>query len=172
MIETFTSKNRTFLHRYCLMARITGWMLLLLGFPWLWLKTVSVVTRIGRWKEMKEAWDNVPAGLFMFLVFGMVALGISELIRYLMKEDYQPGRLLRQGDKFLYFYACCVLLNSILIYLLDYPRAIPSTTPMVWRIIAIVVLVLVTLGKVVVLVGLGQLLKRIMPVIEETKTLI
>ena len=143
MIETFTLKNRHFLSVYCLVARITGWMLLLLGIPWLLMKTVSVVTRIGNWKEMKEAWDNVPSGLFMFLVFGLVALGISELIRYLMEEGYRPGWVLRKGEKILYFYAFCVFMNSVLIFIVDVPR-LPMSF---WRILAVIVLVLATVGK-------------------------
>jgi hypothetical protein len=118
---------------------------------------------------MKVAWDNVPSGLFMFLVFGMVALGISDVIRYLTKEDYQAGWLLRRGDKLLHFYAACVLLNSILIGLLDFPSA---SVPLVWWIVAIVILVLATLGKVLVLIGLGLLWRRMMPVLEEAKTLV
>ncbi len=168
MIKAFTSENRHFLSLYCRVARITGWVFLLLGIPWLLLKTVSVVTRIGDWKEMKEAWNNVPSGLFMFLVFGMVALGISELIRYLMEEGYRPGWVLRQGDKILYFYALCVFTNSILAFFVDFPH-IPQ---LFWRILLLIVFVLATVGKILVIIGLGQVLRRVMPVIEETKTLV
>jgi hypothetical protein len=168
MFRTLTSENKHYLSLFCLVARITGWMLILLGGPWLLLKTVSLVTRIGNWKQLKDAWDNIPSSLFELVVFGVVALGISELIRYLTEEGYRPGWVLRQGDKILYFYALCVFMNSTLLFLVFFP-AIPQVY---LRIIAVILLMLITAGKILVLVGLGQILRRVMPVIEETKTLV
>jgi len=94
---------------------------------------------------------------------------VAQLIRYLVESRYQPGWILRNADKILYVFSALVVLGAVIehSFYVSIMKDAGSFTPLY-----LLSLVLRSVGKVSVLLGLGQILRRMMPVIEESKTLV
>jgi hypothetical protein len=104
------------------------------------------------------------------MILGILVLSIARFIKYLYSEETGPDWFLRHMEKVLYLYAI-VLLASIFI---EYKN--PSLSPEVLTIQSIALyllpLILFKVALVLIIVGLGHIMSRILPVIEESKTLV
>jgi hypothetical protein len=111
-------------------------------------------------------------------MFGLLLLGTAQFIRYISEKQYQPGWLLRHGDKLLYLYAFFQIINAVVgfaeftIFIMSrtnhhFSFAEACQTLFIWSFI-----ILTSIAAILILVGLAQVLRRIMPVIEESKTLV
>jgi len=146
MIE-FIEKNRRLLKFYCVGARTIGWILLL-----------STPIRIalmlllsgGSWPEGYGDPLNYilsPSSISL-VMFGVVVLGVGQFIRYVFETEYEQGMIFNSsGD-------------------------VPRQARMLLRILWVLHGLIPFLAKALLLVGLGRILQRIMPVIEESKTLV
>jgi len=100
--------------------------------------------------------------LFVWLPLGIIVLGVAQLIKYVSESEYQPGWLLRHGTGILYLFAVLMLVNSVIRYCFLMP--IESS--------GIGMFLLPDVAKMLILIGLAEILKRVLPVIEESKTLV
>jgi len=147
-MNEFIEKNRQLLKFYCTAARIFGWVLLCGGTIWFLmfvLLTLAVDDAAGEigWPHTLDNFVySISSYVYEFAMLGLVALLVAQLIRYMLEIKYTPGHILRFGDKILYIYAAFL----------------PLIVPMA--------------AKVLILVGLGQILRRILNVLEESKTLV
>jgi hypothetical protein len=110
--------------------------------------------------------------LFDFMLPGLIALGVMQFIRYVFEDTDKPGCILRNADRLFYMYAVFLALKSYFKYLFFtewYAEAI-SLEPS--RLLFIQPFLLPTVAKILILVGLGQILRRLLTVIEESKTLV
>jgi len=195
-MNEFIEKNKGLL-RFCyIAARIIGWALLV--FPVI-LVIRSLLTGTGAFGDLlswpsyiekrlmyREAFPladgqaDLLSLVIRFVLPGLLMLGLAQFITYLSVKNYRPGWTLRCGEGILYLYAILItgqaIWNSVLgpglraniIYHLDGLRAgIHHVGLMV-----ILASMLITAAKVVILIGLGQIIARVMPVIEESKTLV
>ena len=116
-----------------------------------------------------------------YLLLGIVVLGVAQFIRYLYESDYKPGWLLRNGSEVLYACAIIVVVGSIVSFL--YPPFLRPITQAgkdiyllgdairhVYRLV--ISLSIPAFTEALLLGGMAHILKRIMPVIEESKTLV
>jgi hypothetical protein len=101
------------------------------------------------------------------IFFWIGILGLAQFIKYLIEKNYKPGWILCHGEMLFYLYALLTILDAVWIYMTNYHS--PSFYT---RVDVIFVTVFSTAVKVLVLVGLGQILRHLMPVIEESKTLV
>ena len=180
-MDTFIEKNRRLLKIYCITARILGWILLVAGPFW-------VICLLGGKKiNVEAAGTNVLANtiladiilntmsslIFDFLLAGLVALGVSQFIRYLSETQPRPGPLVRNADRILYIYAAFLILKTPYSYAwrvhVKYAQVIEESNA--WMLF-LQPYILPTIVKVLILVGLGIVLKRLIPVIEESRTLV
>ncbi len=163
MINEFIEKNKKLLRTYCIAARIIGWVLVILSaMPALLIPYIisgvfheypgGIIPMLGPLVEV----------LFGRLPLGVIVLGVAQLIRYVSERQYQPGWLLRHGSGILYLFAALMITGPIIRYFCI--KHIDSSY--------IVMHLLADVAKMLILVGLGNILKRIMPVIEESKTLV
>ena len=115
MIQTFIEKNRKMLLFYYWVMRIGGWMFLALAFLTAAGKSFALATRIGDWQEFNRFLQHdVPWGTFSNgLPTGLLALGIAQLIRYLLETDHKPEWILRNADKLLYTYGVPLFLVPV-----------------------------------------------------------
>lgn len=192
-MNEFIEKNRRLLKFYCVAARIIGWALLFLSgiliiyallegnFPnSIWGSTrpfrplTSYAYLPANWMG---AMDNAFTWATRFFLTGILALGIAQFIKYLSDRKYQPGCLLRCGEGILYLYAVLLVAQVIWRYLFCpvYTSELVSTAytrqfgndPLLFLAV-----LLVTGAKVLALVGLAQILWRVMRVVEESRTLV
>ena len=172
-MNEFTEKNRRLLKFYCENLRTIGFLILILGLVGGFALTIfKLVTKFGYWhapKSYEMVISLMPIGAFNIIFYGLAILGFVQFIRYLVEEDYKPGWILRHGDIFFYLYALFIILSVVLAY-----TTIPGFLSLfsyteVFKILMIVFSITV---RGLILVGFGQILRRILPVIEESKTLV
>lgn len=175
-MKEFIEKNRQLLKFYCIAGRIFGWVLICGGTIWFLLfvlVTLAVNDAAGTigWPHTSENFIYASTSfVFEFVLPGLIALLVAQLIRYMLESEYTPGRILQYGDKVLYVYAALLIGHNILIYYIVHVVLLERNSP--GRLLLVQPLVVPLAAKILILVGLGQILRRILLVIEESKTLV
>ena len=169
-MNEFIEKNRALLKLYCIVARIIGWLLIAGGFFWFFMTVSSIDTSTAVRPE--GLLYVISSMLFDFMLPGLIALGVMQFIRYLFADTEKPGWLLGMADWLLYAYAVFVAFKAFFKYIWYsdwYAEAISLETS---RLLFVQPFLLPTAAKILILVGLAQIIRRVMPVIEESKTLV
>ncbi|MGD2095444.1 MAG: hypothetical protein PVH77_10590 [Phycisphaerales bacterium] len=161
-MNEFIEKNRRLLKSYCLTARIIGWVLLITAGIWA-VSTLSGHTSFSIPFVM-------PITIFIRILVGLVVLGVAQFIRYLFETEYKPGLILRHGEKILYLYAVLQVIRITFLFFVDAKRMGDSIYYSPWGFL--VANWLPVVASALILVGLAQILRRMMPIIEESKTLV
>jgi hypothetical protein len=178
----FIEKYRRLLQAYCLIARILGWFLILGGIFWFF----AVVRKINIVEVPKTDEQYIDLLLYItyslvydFFIPGILAFAIAGFLDYLLRPKTKPPLILGMMDKLCYFYAIFLVLRFF--------GAIKSFGSNPWwfvnftlvsglsesaRIVLVQPLLGPTLAKVLLLIGVGMILHRLLPVIEESKTLV
>lgn len=175
-MNEFIEKNRRLLKFYCLAARIFGWVLICGGTIWFLLfvlVTLAVNDAAGTigWPHTSENFVYASTSfVFEFILPGLIALLVAQFIRYMLETEYKPGWILRYGDKVLYVYSALLIGQNILMYYVLHVVLLEKNSP--GHLLLVQPLVVPLATKILILVGLGQILRRILPVIEESKTLV
>jgi len=171
-MNTFIEKNRKLLKFYHTALRLSGWLLLTLGICNFGITMILV--RILGIHAFAATRINTPLRSSEFILFGLLGLGIAQLIRYLLDSDCKSGFILRHGGKFLYAYVILILIFMVMRFVMtmDYMRDsdIQNAQSLFWAT-SFTSLVLFA-AKALILIGVAQFLKRIMPVIDEHKSLV
>ncbi len=164
-MNEFIEQNKRLLKIYFIAALFMGWILVVFpGIKTAWL--VCNLWRLGRYKMV----------IFLELVFGQVILGIfliavAQFIRFLTSHSYKVSWLLRYIDKIIYLYAIGKVVQMIILYIrLEVIAEDAGPHFSVWG--SFTTYAIPSTAFIMVLVGLGQILKRSIPVIEESKTLV
>jgi hypothetical protein len=170
MVQEFVEKNRRLLSFYYWVARIGGWVLLSISLAAVAGHSLALVSRIGDWNAFNRYYQHdVPWGMFEhFIPTGLMVLGVAQLIRYLLESEYKPAWILRNADKLIYAYTAILLGSFCYIGFLSL-QSPPTVYDWYYRLASVVVFSAV---KLLALVGLAQILKRLLPVIEESRTLV
>ena len=165
-MNEFIEKNRRLLKFYYVAARIIGWVLLIVsGFEFI-LAVYSGDFASGAHSSF--VWYRYSQEIILgFIILGLLVLGVGQFIRYLSEKDYKPGWILSHGDKVFYLYAAVTVADSIIRFCWHQYR---------WEMnnyaAYLLLSMLPAIAKGLIFVGLAQILGRIMPVVEESKTLV
>ncbi|MGB2806129.1 MAG: hypothetical protein WBC22_00175 [Sedimentisphaerales bacterium] len=166
-MNTFIENNRPWLKLYCTTARIVGWGILILAGAGAIFQILAMNILFGD-HTIPYRLSVVKSVLFDGVLTGILVLGIAQFIRYLFESGYKPGYILRNGDKILYLYASLLIAGGVWRHLIIGMMSIGITRMLLPRLASMVL----TVPKVLILVGLAQVVKRILPVIGESKTLV
>jgi hypothetical protein len=175
-MKAIVEQNRSLLRFYERAARIVGWVLLCGGIVWLLLFSLWVLAAVdaaGEWRWPGTTRNLAYAGsafFFSFAVPGLLALLVAQLIQYSLATEGRPGWLLRRGAWVLY--ACAlVLIGQAVLRTAGWE---PATTrdPDQAGLLFVSPSLVPLLAKVLICVGLGRLLGRILPIIDESRTLV
>ncbi|MCP4609166.1 MAG: hypothetical protein GY845_10685 [Planctomycetes bacterium] len=175
-MNEFIEKNRRLLKFYYSAARIFGWVLICGGTIWflmfvlLTLAVDHAAGTIGWPNTLDNFVYSSSSYIFEFAMLGLVALLVAQLIRYMLESGYTPGYILRCGDKVLYTYAALLIVQNTLVHYVLNPELLSTLKPGHFIFIKPLIVPLAT--KVLILVGLGQILRRLLNVLEESKTLV
>ena len=180
----FIEKYRRLLQAYCLIARILGWLLILGGLLWFFALGVT----LGDTMEALEEQQQIDIVLYFahsfvydFVIPGFLAFAIAGLLDYLLRPEAKPRLILRMTDRLCYFYAIFLLIKFLVAikafnsspWFINFTLfAIPEMLSKSARIVLVQPLLVPTLAKVLLLIGIGMILHRLLPVIEESKTLV
>lgn len=170
-MNEFMKKNKRLLKFYCETLRTIALLILILQLIAVCTMTIfTLLSKFGYWSATKPFNMVIITFLPSYLkaiFFWIGILGLVQFVRYLYESDYLPGWILRHGDMFFYLYSFLTILDGVWIYMTDdHSQSLYTLT------IKISGSALGTAVKVMVLVGLGQILRRLMPVIEESKSLV
>lgn len=171
MVQTFVEKNRKLLQLYYWVLRVGGWAFLALAFLAMAGHSVALASRISDWQEFhRYCQQDVPWGTFTNgLPAGLLALGLSQLIKYLLETNRKPDWIFRNADKLLYAYTVILMgyycwrgAREVVLHFNE-----PYDFPL--RLIMLVAFMLV---KLLTLVGVAEILRRAIPIIDESRTLV
>lgn len=176
-MNEFVEKNKRLLQVYCVVARIAGWVLLLWATAWIvWVLLQNYIFIAG---GIQEPATFVVSRQVFTIMQGFMALGVAQFMKYLFDSKYHPGWILRYGDKILYIYVVLQIAYVVWIYGSFYTVIRPDKTNFeayehlhLYTMLQMVRIVLPTAVKALILIGVAQILKRLMPVIEESRTLV
>ena len=161
-MNEFIEKNKGLLKFYCVAARIIGWVLLITA-------ATSTVSILSGYSSFSIPYVMPITNLIRILI-GLVVLGVAQFIRYLCETEYKPGWILRHGEKILYLYAALRVIRITFLFFVDAKIMADSIYYSPWGFLVDNVLPVV--ASALILVGLAQILRRVMPIIEESKTLV
>jgi hypothetical protein len=180
-LKQAVEKHRKWMEGYCTLARLMGWLLIVEGIGILGCWTWVLIKNPPRFTAMIAEMPPNALSVYKFkMIFhdpfipmilpGLLALLVAQLLRYLLDENTRPGWLLRHGEKVMYFTAGVLLVNLIPAFLLqgEY-KYMPLMGILFGRITPSLLFVSV---KLAILVGLAQALRRVLPMIEEGKSLV
>ena len=167
-MNAFIEQNKRLLKVCCTTARIYGWLLLSFGLLATAGHSFALMSRIGKWDLFYDYLESVPWNVIGGVASGVLALGIGQFIRFVTDNDYRPGWILQNAAKLLYVYAVFFAIFVIIISVMAFPHWEN------WSEITIRLLgrAIYGAGKILLLIGIALVLKRIMPVIGESKTLV
>jgi hypothetical protein len=168
-MNEFVKQHQRLLHFYCEAARGIGWMLLLV------VPSIGVLGTLLS-GSVKSNWLSGKILYSVLVIFlnsmslGLVLLGVGQFIRYLFDTECQPSWMLRNGARLLYACAVVVLVSYVLqqLWYTSLMKNV-SNSLLLWRLLLTAI---PALAKALILVGLGRILRRVLPVIEESKTLV
>ena len=174
-MKSFVSENRGLLKFYWKAAHSFGWGLLLAAILLFLIFTfiiLAVNDAAGKreWTGLnKSIYYLITGVLFNFTIPGLISLCISQMIRYILEADYKGGWILRHGHWILYGSGIAILLQVIMaakvISQISGLSSLMFLTSGAFSYIP-------TLAKIMILFGLGEILRRILPIIDESRTLV
>ncbi|MFC1765382.1 hypothetical protein ACFL6U_25340 [Planctomycetota bacterium] len=171
MAHAFVEKNRKLLLFYYWATRVGGWIFISYVSLAVAGHSFALLARMGDWEEFSRYFQHdVPWGLIgNGLPTGLLALGISQLIKYLLEADLSPGWILRNADKLFYAYTAVIIGYYCWVGVTDVRLHASEPYDFPARLIITAVFILV---KLLALVGVAEILRRAMPVIDESRTLV
>jgi hypothetical protein len=179
-MKEFIERNSRLLRVYCIIARVIGWFLILGGIVWLFAVSKGFWSSVAsKQAEANFGFHTVFFGVYLassflydFVIPGFLAFAIGGLLDYLLRPKARVPLILGMMDKLCYVYAIILVMKAFIVYkglvkFLAISEMSEST-----RTIFVQPLLGPTLAKVLLLVGVGMILHRLLPVIEESKTLV
>lgn len=170
-MNAFIKKNGRSLKFYSKILQIMGPLMLVCGIAWGVFGATQQISKFGDWEAMEEALHAGPVQAGTSFLLGLILLIVAQLIRYLFNTEYQPGWILRHGDKVLYTHAAFIFVHSLW-FCKRYLSGQYSfhTLSQVLEVSNALSYMLIRLSIVLILVGTGQILRRILLAIKELKT--
>jgi hypothetical protein len=164
-MNEFIEKNKHLLQIYYLASKIIGWILIAVS-P---LGTIIFLSGNQSFSENALAILYILQGVTLNpLILGLLLLGTAQFIRCVSETEYKPGWILQNGSAVLYAAAFIVLMSCVVNYLFF----VFSFSGYSFQMLKFFISFIPALAKVLILVGLGKILRRVLPVIEESKTLV
>jgi len=171
MGSRFLTENRWLLKLCSDVARFCG-LLALLGTGVL--VAVLVVLMISERVDLHTMAVRLDRFLTMIppiLFYGFLALILAEFISYLLVEQGEPKWILRQGDTIIYAY----VLYSLAVFIYTAPQAasMEGASGMAFHsVFGLVLFVASGVARVLIWVGIAIVLRKVVPIIRESKTLV
>jgi len=174
MKSSFVAKNRVFLRLCSNVARFCGLLLLFFVGLVVALPVFMAVSGATETSMLKQSFGlQMGLRLLTFVLAGLLLLALAEFVRYVMEDQGEPRWILRHADKILYVYAVLITVASarVLVQMWRRPTTAGSGSGFD-NLIPVVLIAIPAVAYPLILVGLGITLRRILPIIRESKTLV
>ena len=175
-MNEFIEQNRRLLKFYRLAARIIGWVLICGGTIWFSIYVFCILGAVDAAGDMAwpPALKNIiyssSSYVFELLFPGLIAIIVAQLIAYIIANESKRTRLLQFGHFILYAFAVLVICRAILHYCLWHGIVFGGQNTA--GLLFIQPLIVPVAAKVLIIVALAQAFRRVLTVIEESKTLV
>ena len=175
-MNEFIEQNRPLLKFYRLAARIIGWVLICGGTVWFLIYLFCILAAVDAAGEMvwPPALKNViyssSSYVFELLFPGLIAIIVAQLIAYIIADESKRPRLLQYGQFILYGFAALAVGRVILQYCLWHGIVFEGQNTA--GLLFFQPLIVPVAAKVLIIIALAQAFRRILTVIEESKTLV
>lgn len=165
-MNEFIKKNRSLLHSYCISTRFIGWMLLIGAIL---VPIVQPLSGISANSEHRSflIYLLCKQVIMGYLLIAIVLLGLAQFIRYLYESEYRPGLILRHGIKVIYIYAIALIASPLLTCYFRMREY--GDVDINFELLHVL---LHAVPRALIFIGMAKVLKRTMPMIEESKTLV
>ena len=156
-----TGRAAQFLGLFLLFAILAAALLLLSGVVWVSLPTKYFAKVLFQQRYILYVFQAVFSALFL--------LGISQFINCLIEVDFRPKWILRNGDKLIYVYICFFLISSIfsLVKTKNWLDNAGHDTSFFMVLMAMVIFAII---RMFIWIAFALILKKILPIIQESKT--
>jgi hypothetical protein len=178
-MNEFIEKNSRLLRIYCVVAKCVGWFLLLAGTLWLAFAISGIYTinagqsGTAQQRELLEISTYVSVThAFDFVIPGLLAFSISQLLVYVIRPEVKAGLMLRLADKLCYIYVAVLIVEVFLGVYLFFTNPKFLEISQGYRAIFIQPFLNPLPAKIILLIGAGMIIRRLLPVIDESKTLV
>jgi hypothetical protein len=169
-MNTFIEKNISWLEFYSAASRILGWTMIFSVCLFIFAGLMGVNWGLT-WEVPEERsvflsiLGMIIENTFNWLPVGIILLGVGQLIKFICEDAYKMPWLLRNGAKILYIFAVLAFSRSFIFYFYQDMMHVNLQ-------IHVIKTIYFLLADILILVGLGNILKRVLPIIEEHKSLI
>ena len=175
-MNEFIEKNSRLLRIYCVVAKVVGWFLLLAGTLWLAYAIWGIYTinagqiRTAQQRQSIEVTTYLSlTHAFDFVILGLLAFSISQLLVYIIRPEVKAGLMLRLADKLCYIY---VVVSIVSAFVTAFTNSKLLEASQCYRMLFIAPLLSPLPAKIILLIGAGMIIRRLLPVIDESKTLV
>jgi len=170
MKSRFVTENRWLLKLCSEAARFVG-LLALLG-PTVLIAVFAVAEMSGAMGPMPPlARNQLLSAAPMIAFYGFIALVFAEFIAYLLASEGEPKWILRHGNKVIYAYILYFIVMTIHVALRT-PNTGGSRGMDSYPALKLLLLIASTGVNVLIWVGIALVLKKVIPIIRESKTLV
>jgi len=177
-LKQSVENNRRYLETYCVLARVMGWALFISGGVIFFINGLQLATQIdrmigaGHLTKFNATLVTIP--LQRMILPGLLTLLLAQLLHYVLGEKAEPGWFLNSGKTILYFAAITVLCDLIPLrwYFQDFWNGKDPALFRAFLFGGTYPNLLIVIAKLAVFIGLAQALRRVLPMIEEAKSLV
>lgn len=174
MRSRFLTENKWLLRLCSGAARFCG-LLLLLGTGVL--AAVMAVVTMSDSKglgAMTEAHSELLLAIPHILFYAFLALILAEFISYLLAEQGEPKWILRHGDKIIYAYVLYTIVMAIIsvAQLRAVDREMGPVVSLRERHLWLAFTIAFIVVRILIWIGIAIALRKVVPIIRESKTLV
>ena len=162
MISAFVERNKRSFRGFEIALRLMGWAalaILVINGPGMIRSMLGILEGDTGSTGLRIVSHGVFAIAGMF-TFGLILLGLAQLIRFISQPVAKCGWILRHGHILLYIYALMLVAQTFLSMTMQIPSNIGGTMALIS---------ITGVAKCLVVMGCGLVLKHVLPMIEESK---
>jgi hypothetical protein len=177
-LKQAVEKNRPYLEIYCTLSRLMGWVLLVSGGVLFFINGLQLASQIdqmigtGHLTKFDAALVTIP--LQRMIQPGLLILLVAHLLRYILGKSAEPGWFLSAGKTILYLLSTTILFDLVPAgwYLQDLWSGKDHSLILAFLFGGTYPNLLIVIAKMTAFIGLAQALRRVLPMIEEAKSLV
>ena len=162
MISAFVERHKRSFMGYGIALRLAGWAvlaILVIYGPGMIRSMLGILEGDAGSTGLQIVSHSVFAIAGMF-TFGLILLGLAQLIRFISQPVAKCGWILRHGHILLDIYALMLVAQTFLSMTMLIPSHIQYTG---------LIIFITSVAKCLVIMGMGLVLKYVLPMIEESK---
>jgi len=174
MKSKFLTENRGLLRLCAGVARFCGLFALLGTAVLIAVMIALTVADSGRHDEVIEPWTQLAMMVPHIIFHGLAALILAEFIAYLLAEQGEPKWILRHGDKIIYGYILYVIASWVFYAACSQGvvRGIAGGVSFRDNPLHLALAIAFILVRALIWIGLAIVLRKIVPIIRGSKTLV